>query len=1551
MITDITKLQESLVTEAKSKGYPINDIQALRLNKKKDAFEIPISMNTSAKKIEAMLMSMVSNAAIKHKTPGKAYVQGSSAGFLTGATTGKSWEQLTAKQVGSIAFSESFDATTGLKYLRKDPTTGRTLPAQIIMPFFLRGKDKKMLNIDEYTKIVNDKRVLDMDKLDPEVLKLVGARIPNQGHSSMLPMEVVGFLPESMGDLLIVPKEITKQMGSDFDVDSLYTYQYNYDINPTTNAITRVAAGLNTTKKVKVKPQAEEKVVHKKEITTKEAVEMEDQLAEALDRIGVLMTQEGTEVEIENKKKQARDIVEGLEKAKIKDVVSDRGPVTMGDIKFNPQQNDAYYNMLDFLNSDAKAFSLEGYAGTGKTTIIKHLLDNVDKTTTISAPTWAAVSVIEKTTGEKGYTLQALLGIAPDEDMKDFDPTDPKFAPVNDVLIGSYELIVVDEASMINKDLYDFLLSEMKPNQKVIFMGDSAQLPPIGEGESKVFSDTKIGSKLTKVERQSDDNPIGKTYDAIRSNLNSSVDMFPHKTQLNEKGEGIEFYQKNDPAAHQAFAGEAIKAFRKDPKNTKIITWTNASVARYNRDVRAALRPNATQPFESGDLMIMTKTMPIIEDDKPVFANSQELVIKDAVLMSDGGFDYYEMTFEDIDEKHTLNVLAPGAENTAKYKRALSKTVADAKLAVKKGTPKGLAWKAYYALIKGGAAIITTEKGANKGIDYGYAITTHKSQGSTYNNVFIDETDMDTNSKNSERNSLKYVALSRPRTKAFVLTNKGPETPVGEAVNEPDSLRDYEQAVAPTPKQHIFSEKTAEAMSADGKAQLEASEITEKEVEVPSKKSLQNEYIDIHWEVLTDPRVLKRILDPLDKRGDFSIDKEAKKIHAIRSKSGKKTSFLGTSANITSYRQNKGGKDGVGVFSLASTFNAYIQGHNLRLGTMESQSDGSVKEVSLELTMFDGFSLNTLSGPGKNPNGDKASVIMDMQSAAVDNAKEQTLDKINLNLVTFSAANAMAQLHDDANNKENNLDITYITRFMSQKILVDFVEEVQNLSDSTTTDFFPEPNIEAARRLTEKYKDKINGFVASNEDMKHTPDSLIKLIETENEPTNEWYNAQIKVLEDFMILDGIGKEAGNIQSALNTDSKGLGPTFFKVEEKREKIKKLKDSPSIRGTNTITSSFSELGLYSTANATAVEVYGQLLMQGSELTQQTLDNIALVLNKQDKFSAEMKQKAFDGLKSFMLMRKGTIVEGVNGVETERKRLLVDTEDNQSIATRVAEAQEGWGGNNFLLRRLLAKFPETAGNPVSVTYTASSGERVDEAEGVKGFLDMIGSPIEEQAKLGRDLVTYLYLTGGNQSASNFVKFIPSVYLTIANYANSLRQEKWNSSAEVTNSFTTQYLQHNPEVAPAMTKAMEDSIVDSRFVLPSIQELAEKDEASGTVDEANNFIVKWFKDGVKQENYVDFMQFRDQENQRFRLFRKNHEGTDGAEYVEIDIAGASGSISEYRGYGGRIESDYSVNKTATTPQVSAAPKVPFTHKPGNPVINKTANTNVLATYGLSGT
>jgi hypothetical protein len=113
--------------------------------------------------------------------------------------------------------------------MRYDKETGKILPAQIMIPFKFRDEQGNILNIDEFIIIGEDgRKMLDTSKMPEKLLQLFGFRIPTQKRNSMAAVEIVGFLPESSGDLILAPRDFVKQMGSDFDVDKLYTYMYNH---------------------------------------------------------------------------------------------------------------------------------------------------------------------------------------------------------------------------------------------------------------------------------------------------------------------------------------------------------------------------------------------------------------------------------------------------------------------------------------------------------------------------------------------------------------------------------------------------------------------------------------------------------------------------------------------------------------------------------------------------------------------------------------------------------------------------------------------------------------------------------------------------------------------------------------------------------------------------------------------------------------------------------------------------------------------------------------------------------------------------------------------------------------------------------------------------------------------------------------------------------------------------------------------------------------------------------------------------------------------------
>lgn len=222
------KLLDALEKEAVARNYPLNDLEAIRTKLPNGKLVLPLFLNGSSARFESMMMSMVKKI-VTVKVAGKSFIQASSLGYKGHMLD----TEMTPEQKSSVVYVDGYDPNRGLRSLDKNED-GSTKPAQVLVPFNFAGKDGRPLDISKFTKTdENGRTTIDDTKLPPELRRFVGARIPNQEHSSMLPIEIAGFIPKQMGDLMVVPAEITQQMGSDFDVDKLYVYRpgYKYDGN------------------------------------------------------------------------------------------------------------------------------------------------------------------------------------------------------------------------------------------------------------------------------------------------------------------------------------------------------------------------------------------------------------------------------------------------------------------------------------------------------------------------------------------------------------------------------------------------------------------------------------------------------------------------------------------------------------------------------------------------------------------------------------------------------------------------------------------------------------------------------------------------------------------------------------------------------------------------------------------------------------------------------------------------------------------------------------------------------------------------------------------------------------------------------------------------------------------------------------------------------------------------------------------------------------------------------------------------------------------------
>ncbi|MEO1067316.1 MAG: AAA family ATPase [Pseudomonadota bacterium] len=201
-------------------------------------------------------------------------------------------------------------------------------------------------------------------------------------------------------------------------------------------------------------------------------------------------------------------------------------------MKWSSEQDGALRDVARWLsNRDAQVFRLFGYAGTGKTTLARHLAEGVDGTVVFGAFTGKAAHVLRQKGCEGAATLHSLIyrpaGKSKDEED---DGEQPLFAIRRDAPASEADLIIIDECSMVDEELGRDLLSFGVP---VLVLGDPAQLPPVKGGG--FFTDHEPDVMLTEVHRQAADNPIIRMSMDIREGRDLDYGRFDESRVISRR--------------------------------------------------------------------------------------------------------------------------------------------------------------------------------------------------------------------------------------------------------------------------------------------------------------------------------------------------------------------------------------------------------------------------------------------------------------------------------------------------------------------------------------------------------------------------------------------------------------------------------------------------------------------------------------------------------------------------------------------------------------------------------------------------------------------------------------------------------------------------------------------------------------------------------------------------------------------------------------------------------------------------------------------------------
>ena len=472
------------------------------------------------------------------------------------------------------------------------------------------------------------------------------------------------------------------------------------------------------------------------------------------------------------------------------------------------QQNKVFEQIKAFLNSDASVFILRGYAGTGKTTMVKVIADYIEQTRQLAmmAPTGRAARVLAMKTGHTATTIhKAIYSKAHVEPKKVKNITESEFKfvfSINNSENGGNIVAIVDEASMVcsrkiehelfmfgTDNLMEDLLTFVRPNfgGKVIFVGDPAQLPPVGESVSNAlraeyFKEKGlkvIEAELTEVLRQKDDSVILKNAMMIRDLLKK------------DKRNQLVFEEQKDDVEtvpSEQFLDKYLN-YRKESgrHDSVIICYSNKSANRYNRDIRKSLY-GGDVPLQENDILLITQNnyrldrmngefVPVLsigertQQSAPVYAQiggkKERIVItlnfiKVTVPNGDGN-PIPCMLLEDLLTSDTATISID--ENRALYINFCMRNPN-----LKQGTEsfaEALLNDEYYNAIRA---------------KYGYAVTGHKCQGGEWGKVFVDYTGR--TGLDDESLRWAYTATTRAQ-KTLYVTNLPHITPFSKFRIEP----------------------------------------------------------------------------------------------------------------------------------------------------------------------------------------------------------------------------------------------------------------------------------------------------------------------------------------------------------------------------------------------------------------------------------------------------------------------------------------------------------------------------------------------------------------------------------------------------------------------------------------------------------------------------------------------------------------------------------------------------------------------------------------------
>jgi len=398
--------------------------------------------------------------------------------------------------------------------------------------------------------------------------------------------------------------------------------------------------------------------------------------------------------------------------------------------KLTAGQDAAYKAFTDFVTDPKQeVLVLTGYAGTGKSTLVKYILDTLPSTmrllkliagksepmeVQLTATTNKAAEALANITGQKVKTVHSYLGLRVS---KNAATGTTQLIPHGGADVKERVLIVIDEASTIDDALLEQINFQTR-NCKLVFIGDPAQLTPVKASYTPVFNQGYRTVELTEVVRQLKGNPIIDLATSFRNTVNGQ----PFISGFVPDGLNVQHCKRDhfEDLICDEFSRPEWKS-----SDSKVLAWTNTKVIEFNHAIRNYVQGQTE--LEVNDYAVCNKFISIknckIKTDQTIritnLKPTEELGVRGWTVEMDQNVAFMP---------HSV------AERKAKIKEATK--------------------------LKEWATVNHIDK-YWLDLRAAYACTINKSQGSTYKKVFIDLDDVKKCNIGALIARLMYVAISR----------------------------------------------------------------------------------------------------------------------------------------------------------------------------------------------------------------------------------------------------------------------------------------------------------------------------------------------------------------------------------------------------------------------------------------------------------------------------------------------------------------------------------------------------------------------------------------------------------------------------------------------------------------------------------------------------------------------------------------------------------------------------------------------------------------------